>query len=192
MSIAACAPLPELISSYHVLPCGVASSDRIAAHQLREKAHPVRVICHHEEIQRSRKFGTLPAGSDDLLAFGETISVLRAEPGTERARVHRIRGVQVRVAEVGPCREIAPRIGRVRWLGGKRLLGCVLVERADVGGCALGDGVRGKQARSKGACQCCPRESEKAAHDRLRRLWQGSSRCRRHSTVVSVRSAPAS
>ncbi len=67
---------------------------RIAADQLREKAHAVRVVCHHQEIQRSRKLGTLPAGSDDLLALGETISVLRAEPRAKRARVHRIRGVQ--------------------------------------------------------------------------------------------------
>ena len=147
--MAACAPLPELISSYHFRPCGVASRRGIAADQLREKAHAVRVVCHHQEIQRSRKLGALPAGSDDLLALGETISVLRAEPRAERARVHRIRGVRVRVAEVRPRREIAPRVGRVRRLGGKRLLGRLLVERADVGGYVLCSDRRGEQARTR-------------------------------------------
>ena len=37
---------------------------RIAADQLREKAHPVRVIRHHQEIERPRKLGALSAGCD--------------------------------------------------------------------------------------------------------------------------------
>src|SRR5712671_1183815 len=82
----------------------------IAADQLREKAHAVRMIRYHHEIQRARKFGTLSAGSDNFLALGKTIRVLWAEPSAERARVHRERGVGVRIAEVRPCREIAPRI----------------------------------------------------------------------------------
>src|ERR1700722_19491996 len=64
---------------------------RISAHQLREKAHPVRVIRHHQEIQRPRKFRMLATGSDDLLALGKTIGVLWTEPGAERASVHRKR-----------------------------------------------------------------------------------------------------
>ena len=123
---------------------------RIAADQLRKKAHAVRMVRHHQEIQRSRKLGTLPAGSDDFLALGEAISVLRSEPSAERARVHRKRGVRVRVAEVRPRREIAPRVWRVRRLGGKRLLGRLLVERADVGGYILCSDSRGKQAGREG------------------------------------------
>src|SRR5439155_19564287 len=49
---------------------------RIAANQLREKAHAVRVVCHHQEIQGSRKFGALSAGSDNFFALGKTISLL--------------------------------------------------------------------------------------------------------------------
>ena len=153
MSTAACAPLPELISSYHLRPCGVASRAGIAADQLREKAHAVRVIGHHEEIQRPRQLGALPARRHDLLALGETIGVLRAEPRAECARVHRKRGVRVRVAEVRPRREVAPRIGRVRRLGGKHLLGRRLVERADVGGDVLCGGRRGEQTRREGASE---------------------------------------
>jgi len=40
----------------------------------------------------------------------------------------------VRVAEIRPRREIAPRIGRVRRLGGERLVGRLLVESADISG----------------------------------------------------------
>ena len=122
---------------------------RIAAHQLREKAHAVRVVGHDQEIQRPRKLGALSAGGDDLFALGETIGILRAEPSTERARVHRKRGVQMRVAEVRPRREIAPRIRRVGRLGGKHLLGRLLVERADVGGYGLLGG-EGRQCEDGG------------------------------------------
>ena len=62
--------------------------DGIGAHQLREKSHAVRVVCHHQEIQRSRKLGALAAGRDDLLALGKAIGVLWAEPGTECTGVH--------------------------------------------------------------------------------------------------------
>ena len=83
---------------------------RIASDQLREKTHTVRMVRHHQEIQGSRKFGALPAGSDNFFALGETIRILWAEPSAECAGVHRVRGVQVRVAKVRPSREIAPRI----------------------------------------------------------------------------------
>ena len=35
----------------------------IAPDQLREKAHAIRMVCYHHEIQRARKFGALSAGS---------------------------------------------------------------------------------------------------------------------------------
>ena len=67
---------------------------RIAADQLREKAHAVRVVGHHQEIQRPRKLGTLPTGSHDLLTLGETISLLRAQPSAKGACIHRKRSMQ--------------------------------------------------------------------------------------------------
>ena len=134
----------------------------IAADQLREEAHAVGVVGHHQEIQRPRKLGALSARRHDLLALGETISVLRAEPRAERARVHRKRGVRVRVAEVRPGREIAPRVGRVRRLGGKRLLGRLLVERADVGRHILRSDRRGKQACGDG--ERVPGDGEQTGH----------------------------
>src|SRR5205807_604277 len=56
--------------------------------------------------------------------------------------------VCVRVAEERSCREIAPRVRRLRRLGGKPLLGRLLVERADVGRYILFSDRRGKQTRS--------------------------------------------
>src|SRR5690349_1899907 len=60
----------------------------IAAEQLREKTHAVRMVRHHQEIQGARKLRALPARSDNFFALGKTISVLRAEPSTECAGVH--------------------------------------------------------------------------------------------------------
>src|SRR5882757_3111680 len=59
----------------------------IAADQLREKAHTVRMIRYHHEVQGTRKFGTLSAGSDNFLALGKAIGVLWTEPSAERTRV---------------------------------------------------------------------------------------------------------
>src|SRR3981189_1946186 len=104
------------------------------------------MVRHYQEIQGARKFGALPAGGDDFFALGKTICVLWAEPSAERARVHRVRGVRVRVAEVRPRREIAARIWRVWRLGGESLIGCLLVEGADVSGRILCGDSRGKHA----------------------------------------------
>ena len=49
---------------------------------------------------------------------------------------------RVRVAEKWAGGEVAARVRRVRRLGGKRLLGGLLVERADVGGYRLLGGAR--------------------------------------------------
>src|SRR5882757_7881965 len=56
----------------------------IAANQLREKAHAIRMVRYHHEIQRSRKFGALSAGGDNFLALGKAVRILRAEPRAER------------------------------------------------------------------------------------------------------------
>src|SRR4051812_12876841 len=127
------------------------------------------MISHHEKIQRSRKLGALPARGYDLLAFCETISILRAEPRAECTRVHRIRCVKVRVAEVRPGWKVAPRIGRVRRLRGKHFLGCCLVERPDVCGYVFCRGGRGEQT-------CCERAGEHASGDREQTDHTRSSR----------------
>ena len=104
------------------------------------------MIRYHQEIERARQFGALSAGSDNFFALGKTISILWTKPSAERAGVHRVRGVRVRVAEVRPRREIAARIWRVWRLGGESLIGCFLVERADVSGRILCGDSRGKHA----------------------------------------------
>src|ERR1700704_3777123 len=106
----------------------------IAADQLREKAHTVRMIRYHHEVQGTRKFGALSARGDNFLALTKAIGVLWTEPSAERTRVQRERGVCVRVAEIRPCRKIATRIWRIGRLGRKRLIGRLLVKRADVRG----------------------------------------------------------
>jgi hypothetical protein len=50
--------------------------------------------------------------------------------------------VQVSVAEEWARGEVAARVRRVRRLGGKRFLSCLLVECADVGSCGLLGGAR--------------------------------------------------
>ncbi len=134
MSTAACAPLPELISSYHLRPCGVASSRGSPPNQLRKETETVRVIAHDDEIERARQLHALAARSRDLLALAKTIGVPRREPAAERARVHRERRVQVRVAEERARGKVPSRVRRIRWLGGKDFLRRRLVERADVRG----------------------------------------------------------
>ena len=102
------------------------------------------MVRHHHEIQRSRKFSALSAGSDNFLALGKAVRILGTEPCTERTCIHRVRGVRVRVAEIRPGREVAPRIRRIGRLGGKRLVGRLLVQRTDVGGQILGRNLGGK------------------------------------------------
>src|SRR6185436_20020731 len=104
------------------------------------------MVGYHHEIQRSRKFRALSAGSDHFLALGKAISILWAESSAECARVHRVRGMRVRIAEVRPRWEIAPRIWRVRRPGGERLVGRLLVERADISGMIFRGDSRGKHA----------------------------------------------
>ena len=116
ISIAASAPLPDWIMSYHLRPVRVGQHLGVAREELREEAHVVRVIGHHEEVERTGELDLLAAGGGDLLALGEAIRVLRPEPGTERAGVHRERRVHMRVAEERPRGKVAARVRRVRAL----------------------------------------------------------------------------
>jgi len=55
MSIAAAAPWPDLQHLVPLLALGIGQDLWTAAHQQREEAHAVRVIGHHEEVERSRQ-----------------------------------------------------------------------------------------------------------------------------------------
>jgi hypothetical protein len=54
ISSAACAPLPDLIMSYHLRPRRSASISGFPANRSGKIAHVVRVIGDHEEIERAR------------------------------------------------------------------------------------------------------------------------------------------
>jgi len=94
----------------------------IGAHQLRKKSHAVRMVRHDQKIQWPRQLGMLRARRDHLLAFGETVSVLRTEPRTERTGIHWKRCVQMSVAKEWVGGKVAARVRRVRRLGRKTLL----------------------------------------------------------------------
>ena len=69
-------------------PLGRRHQHRIGRHELREKAHAVGVIRHHQEIQRPRELRMLTAGGDYLFALGETVRIFGSEPCSKRAGVH--------------------------------------------------------------------------------------------------------
>ena len=61
ISIAASAPLPDLIRSYHLRPVGSASSSGLPREEVREEAHVVRVVGDDEEVERARELHRLAA-----------------------------------------------------------------------------------------------------------------------------------
>ena len=128
----------------HVVPLAarrIGEEFGLSGKQIGEEAHIVGVIGDDEEIERPRQLRRLPGRGRDLFALGEAIRIARTKPRAESAGVHRERGVQMRVAEERPGREIAAGVRRVGALGGKELLRRRLVERADVGhGRVLGNG----------------------------------------------------
>ncbi len=89
------------------------------------------MIGDDEEVERPRELGRLAAGGHDLLALGEVVGVARRQPGTEGARIHGERRVQVGVAEERPGWEVAACRWRVR-LPRLDLLGRLPVERPDI------------------------------------------------------------
>jgi len=52
ISIAASAPLPAWIMSYHFAARRVREHLGLAREQVREEAHVVRVVGHHEKVER--------------------------------------------------------------------------------------------------------------------------------------------
>ena len=86
----------------HLVPSltlGVGHDGRSAAHQQREESEAVRVISYYQEIQRPRQFHRLAGVGSHLFALGKAIGVTGVQPGTGSAGVHRIGGMQVRIAE---------------------------------------------------------------------------------------------
>ena len=104
----------------------------VAAHELREEPEAVGVVRDDEEVERARELHGLAAGGRDLLAAREPVGLAGREPRARGAGVHRERGVQVRVAEERPHREVAPRVRRVDGLLRERLLDGGLVGLAGV------------------------------------------------------------
>ena len=133
----------DLVIPPTALRCG--QQIRVAAHQLREESDAVRVIGHDEKVERAGKLDRLTGVGSDLLASGEAVRVLGRQAGAERASVHGERRVQVRVAEQGQRREIAPRVGRIAGFRRKDLLEHRLVRGAHI---AWLSGERGQREAS--------------------------------------------
>ena len=85
--------------------------------QVGGEPHLVGVVGDDDEIERRRQSRLLSGGGRHLLALREPICVLRPRRAAGQARVERQRGVDVRVAEVGPRRVRPARVGRVVHVG---------------------------------------------------------------------------
>ena len=109
----------------HVVPTssrGIPQHVPVTGVELREEAHVVRVIRHDQEVQRPVQPDELAGRRGELLTAGETVGVLRHQPGSEGARVHGHARVQVRVAPVHVRREVPSRVRREVLHGRKRAL----------------------------------------------------------------------
>ena len=131
-SIAAAAPWPDWIMSYHRRPLGSASDIRLAGQQVVEEAHIVGMVGDDQEVERPRQLGELSRGGHDLLAFAEAIGVARSEARTEGAGIEGEGGVGVGVAEQRPRREVSSGPGRIGPLGRIELVGGFLVQGAGI------------------------------------------------------------
>ena len=101
-------------------PLRISHDAGIATEEHREEAKAIRVIRHHQEIERARELDRLPAGRHDFLAARQAVGLFRSQSRAERTGIHRVRGMQVGIAEVWPRRVIAPDIGRVSRFAGVR------------------------------------------------------------------------
>ena len=61
----------------------------LPAEEVRRQAHEVRVIRHHEKVERTREAHPLATGGGHLLALGEAIRLHRAEAGSRTCRRQR-------------------------------------------------------------------------------------------------------
>ncbi|MCY1558758.1 hypothetical protein D9M68_957210 [compost metagenome] len=69
------------------------------------------MVGHHQEVQRPRQFYRLAAGGGDLLAAGETISLLRPQARAEDPGVHGHGRMQMGIAEQRSGRIVTPDVG---------------------------------------------------------------------------------
>ena len=133
MSMAASAPWPDWIMSYHLRPSGSARISGFPAEQVGEEAHIVGMVGDDEEIERPRQLRRLTRRRHDLLASGEAIGIARSEPCAERAGIHRKGRVQMRIAEEGPRSGNCARRRASRVASSWKSFGSVVVECAHVG-----------------------------------------------------------
>jgi len=69
------------------------------------------VVRDHQEIERPGELDRDARRGDDLLAAGEAVGLLRAQPVAAHERIARVRGVMVGVAEVDVHRYFFPAYG---------------------------------------------------------------------------------
>jgi hypothetical protein len=150
----------DLVVPPPALLCG--QKIRVAAHQQREEAHPVRVVRHDEEVERPGELDRLAGVGRDLLAPCEPVGIAGGEPRPERPRVHGEPRVKMRVAEERACGEVAARVRRVRRPGGVDFFKFRLVDRTEARvadsfpGCVLrcGEGRRCQNKSHQGSDDC--------------------------------------
>jgi hypothetical protein len=60
----------------------------LARKQIGDEAHVVRVIGHHEKVERAREFRRLTGGGPHLLAAGEAVGITRLKLAAPYAGIH--------------------------------------------------------------------------------------------------------
>ena len=108
---------PFWIMSYQRLPVGSARYVGIAREQLREEAHVVGVVGHHDEVERARELPRMPFDAVTSSPRAKRYASAGPSARAEGAGVHRGAGVHMGVAEERTCREVASGVGRVALLG---------------------------------------------------------------------------
>ena len=132
ISIAASAPFPAWIMSYHLRPVGSASISGLPASRSREEAHVVGVIGHDQKVERPRQLRRLAGGRRDLFAPGEAIGVARRHraPKAPASKENDVcRCVSPKSGRVGKVAAGVGRIGRLRQRPARAVS---LVEGADI------------------------------------------------------------
>jgi hypothetical protein len=101
---------------HHVVPPparGIVEHLPVPRVEAGEEAHVVRVIGHHEEVERPRQLDLQTRRGRKLLAACKAVGVLRQQPSAERPGVHGHPRVQVGVAPVHMGRKVASGVRRV-------------------------------------------------------------------------------
>jgi hypothetical protein len=108
-----------------LLPDGIANQDGVAASQGFGHAHVIRVIRHHQKIQRARKLRRHANVGNDFFPAREPECIFRAQARSEQPCVEGVTGVEMGISpqqaarpDVGQRRRIWPAILRCRRFGG--------------------------------------------------------------------------